>query len=275
MRSHFDVIVWRFSIDPRNCKKRREFITLLGGAAGWPLVTRAQQPALPVIGYLHPQSPEAYVEPMRAFRQGLKDEGCVEGENVAIEYRWADNQYDRLPMLAAELVRRRVVVIATPGGLLAALAAKAATITVPIVFNVGDDPVRHGLVASLARPGGNKTGVNFFAFELGEKRLELLHELVPAATRVAVLLNPASGVNTEVTLRDVETVARRFKLEIQILHADTDRDIDAASQASDENGQMPCSSRLLHSSSRDVFNWSSCRHSIEFLRRMGCAIMQR
>jgi putative ABC transport system substrate-binding protein len=208
--------------------KRREFISLLGSAAAWPLAARAQQAAMPVIGFLHPQSPEGYVEPMRAFRQGLKDVGYVEGENIAIEYRWADNQSDRLPALAADLVRRRVAVIAALGGHLSALAAKAATTTIPIVFNVGDDPVRTGLVASLARPGGNLTGVNLFSNELAAKRLELLRELVGHLARVAVLVNPASVGSTELILRDVETASRSMGLQSRILNADTPREFDAA-----------------------------------------------
>ena len=176
-----------------------------GGA--WPLAAQAQQPAMPVIGFLDPRSPDTLADHLRAFRQGLKDTGYVEGENVAIEYRWAENQLDRLPALAADLVRRRVAVIATNGGAAAAFAAKAATTTIPIVFMVGEDPVRLGLVASLARPGGNLTGVNLVISELTAKRLGLLRELVPRAARVAVLVNQANIANTETTVRDVKAAA--------------------------------------------------------------------
>ena len=208
---------------------RREFITLLGGASAWPLSVRAQQPAMPVIGFLHPQSPEAYVEPMRAFRQGLKDASYVEGDNLAVEYRWANNQMERLSALAADLVRRRVAVIAAPGGVPPALAAQAATTTIPIVFVTGSDPVVDGLVASLNRPGGNLTGVNILVVELAAKRLELLRELVPGAARVAVLVNPASsGTNARSTVRDIQGAARTLGLQIQVLNADTGREIDAA-----------------------------------------------
>jgi len=207
--------------------KRRAFISLLGGAATWPLAARAQQPALPVIGFLHPSSPEPSADRPRAFRQGLKEAGFVEGENVAIEYRWADNQTDRLPALAAELVQRRVAVIAALGGNNSALAAKAATTTVPIVFDVGEDPVRLGLVTSLARPGGNLTGINFLTVELAAKRLEILHELVPGAIRIAVLVDPVNAVTTESTLRDVEAAARAMRLQIQVLNASTSREIEA------------------------------------------------
>jgi len=209
--------------------RRREFITLLGGAAAaWPLAGRAQQPAMPVIGFLNSQSPDINADRARAFRQGLKEAGYVEGENLAIEYRWAENQIDRLPPLAAELVRRQVAVIVVTGGISSASAAKAATTTIPIVFLVSEDPVRVGLVASLARPGGNLTGINFFNAELTAKRLELLHELVPAATRVAVLVNPANATTRETTLRDVESAAHAMGLQIQVLNASTSREINAA-----------------------------------------------
>ena len=207
---------------------RREFITLLGAGGAWPLAARAQQPAMPVIGFLNPASPESLPPFLRAFRQGLKDTGYVEGENLAIEYRWAEDQFDRLPALATELVRRQVAVIAATGGISSATAAKAATTTIPIVFMVGEDPVRLGLVASLARPGGNLTGINFFNAELAAKRLELLRELVPAAARVAVLVNPANATNAETTLTDVEAAARAIGLQIQVLNASNSREIDAA-----------------------------------------------
>jgi ABC-type uncharacterized transport system substrate-binding protein len=208
--------------------KRRGFITLLfGAAAAWPLDAHAQQPAMPVIGFLDSRSPDTVGFRLRGFRQGLKDTGYVEGENVAIEYRWAENQYDRLPALAADLVRRQVAVIAT-GGAPAAFAAKAATTTIPILVLVGEDPVRLGLVTSLARPGGNLTGINLFNVELAAKRLELLRELVPRAARVAVLLNPADVTSTESTLRDVEAAARALGLQIQILNANTSSEIGAA-----------------------------------------------
>ena len=208
--------------------RRREFITLVGGSAtAWSFAARAQR-AMPVIGFLHPQSPEGYVEPMRGFRQGLKDAGYVEGENLAVEYRWANNQIERLSALAADLVRRGVAVIATGGGVLPALAAQAATKTIPIVFVVGDDPVTHGLVASLARPGGNLTGVNVLVVELTVKRLELLRDLVPGAVRIAVLLNPASEPKTRSTVTDLQEAARTLGLQIQVFNADTSREIDVA-----------------------------------------------
>jgi putative ABC transport system substrate-binding protein len=208
--------------------KRREFITLLGGAAAaWPLAARAQQSALPVIGLLDPRSPDAMADRLRAFRLGLKDVGYVEGENVTIIYRFAEDQYDRLPELAAELVRRRVTVIVA-SATSAAPAAKAATTTIPIAFIAAEDPVRLGLVTSLARPGGNLTGINFFSSELVAKRLDLLHELLPRAVRVAVLVNPADATNTASTLRDVEAAARVIGLQVEVLNASTSREINAA-----------------------------------------------
>jgi putative ABC transport system substrate-binding protein len=207
--------------------KRREFITLLGGAAAWPLAARAQQPAMPVIGFLHPTSPEAFAQNLRGFRQGLKETGYVEGENVAFEFRWADGQLDRLPELAADLVRRRVAVIVTASPP-AAFAAKEASATIPIVFGMAQDPVKLGLVASLARPGGNLTGINFLLTELAAKRLELLREMVPAAKRLAVLVNPAQATNTESTLQEVQAGAQAMGLQIRVINVGTTSEIDAA-----------------------------------------------
>jgi putative tryptophan/tyrosine transport system substrate-binding protein len=206
--------------------KRREFITLLGGAAVWPLVARAQQPAMPVIGFLDVASAAERADYMRGFVRGLAETGYIEGQNVAIEYRWAEGRYDRLPQLAADLVRSQVSVIAIPGTTAAALAAKAATATIPIVFGTGDDPVKLGLVASLNHPGGNATGVSMFGNELVAKRLQLLRDLAPAAKRVAVLVNPPDKTNNEPVLRDLETAA--IGLQILPFEAATGREIDAA-----------------------------------------------
>jgi putative ABC transport system substrate-binding protein len=209
--------------------RRREFFTLLGGAAvGWPLAPHAQQPVMPVIGFLHPSSPEAGAHYAAAFRKGLNETGYVDGQNVTVEYHWLDGQYDRLPALTADLVRRRVAVIATPGSNPATLAAKAATATIPIVFGVGEDPVKLGLVASLARPAGNATGINFFNQEVVSKRLRLLHDLVPKAVRIAVLLNPANASSAETTLREAQEAAPGIGLQIRILNATTIGEIDAA-----------------------------------------------
>jgi putative ABC transport system substrate-binding protein len=206
--------------------KRREFISLLGGAAAaWPLVARAQQ-AMPVIGFLDTRSPDTMADRMRGFRQGLRESGYIEGDNVTIAYRWAENQMDRLPELAADLVHRRVSVIAA-FATAPAFAAKAATTTIPIVFLAPGDPVRFGLVASLARPDGNLTGINLFTGELSAKRLEILREMVPGATHVAVLVNPTNP-SMETTVRDVEAAARATGLQVQVFNASTSREIDAA-----------------------------------------------
>jgi ABC-type uncharacterized transport system substrate-binding protein len=206
--------------------RRRDFITLLGAAA-WPLLARAQQPALPVVGLLHSSSSDDDVSPVAAFRRGLNETGYFEGRNVAIEYRWAEGRYDRLPALAADLVRRQVSVIAAIGNTVAALAAKAATATIPIVFVTGGDAVDVGLVTSLSRPGGNLTGVSSLNVGLVPKRLELLHELVPMATTIAVLLNPTNPV-TEQLSRDLGNAARSMGQQILVLHASSDAEIDAA-----------------------------------------------
>jgi len=207
--------------------RRREFITLLGGATAWPLAARAQQSAIPAVGFLDSRLPDAITERLRGFREGLKDTGYVEGENVAIVYRFAENQDDRLPELAADLVRRRVAVIATAGPP-STFAAQAATKTIPIVFLVGDDPVRLSLVTSLSRPGGNLTGINVFNSEVTAKRLELLRELVPKLVRLAVLVNPADATLTETQLKGVNAAAGAMGLQIQVFNANTSAEIDAA-----------------------------------------------
>ena len=208
--------------------KRREFIALLGGAAAWPLAARAQQPSMPVVGLINLGTPDAMAHYVAAFGNALSEAGYVEGQNVTVEYHWLEGQYDRLPALMADLVRRRVAIIATPGGTPAALAAKAATTTIPIVFGVAENPVKLGLVVNLARPGGNATGVNFFLGEVLAKRLGLLHDLVPKAVRIAVLVNPANAPTAEATLRDIPEAARAIGLQIQVLNATTTPEIDAA-----------------------------------------------
>jgi putative tryptophan/tyrosine transport system substrate-binding protein len=208
--------------------RRRKFIKLMGGAAvAWPVAARAQS-ALPIIGFLNVGSPDGSVNFVAAFRKGLSEAGYVEGRNVTIEYRWADSQYARLPDLAADLVRRRVTVIAAPGSIAGALAAKAATTTIPIIIATGIDPVVAGLVQTLNRPGGNVTGVNTLNVEVGPKRLELLHEVVPTATTVALLVNPTSPVIAEVLLRDAQTTASALGLRVHVLNAKTDGEMQAA-----------------------------------------------
>jgi putative tryptophan/tyrosine transport system substrate-binding protein len=213
--------------------RRREFITLLGGAAiPWPLAARAQQPGMPVIGFLSGRSPSEAAYAVAAFHQGLRKGGYVEGQNVAIEYRWAEGQYDRLPALVADLVRRQVNVIAATGATNSAFAAKAATATIPIVFSSSDDPVKLGLVASLNRPGGNATGINFFISQMEGKRVGLLHELAPTAALMGVLLNPNSAL-FEFQLKDVREAARSIGQQIHILHASSERDVHTAFRSFD------------------------------------------
>jgi len=209
--------------------RRREFISLVGGAAvAMPLAARGQQAAMPVVGFINGGSADASARFVTAFRQGLNQAGFVEGQNLGVEYHWLEGKYDQLPALMADLVRRRVALIATPASGPAARAAKAATSTIPIVFSVAQDPVQLGLVASLSRPGGNATGLNFFNREVAGKRLRLLHELVPKAVRVAVLLNPANAGSAEANLREVQEAAPAIGLQIQILKATTIGEINAA-----------------------------------------------
>jgi putative ABC transport system substrate-binding protein len=235
--------------------QRRAFITLLGGAAvAWPRGARAQQSAMPVVGFIRDGSADASARFAAAFRKGLNETGYVEGQNVTVEYHWLEGQYDRLPALVADLVRRQVAVIAAPGNV-PSLVAKAATATIPIVFGVGGDPVKLGLVASLARPGGNVTGVNFFVHEVTAKRLRLLHDLVPKAVRIAVLLNPGNAAVAETTLRDVQEAAPSIGLQIQMtLNASTIGEIDAAFAALARERPMPCSLPGTLSSSASARN---------------------
>jgi ABC-type uncharacterized transport system substrate-binding protein len=208
--------------------RRREFIRVLGGAAAWPLAARAQQPALPVVGFINHGSPEASAHLVAAFRKGLSETGHIEGQNVAIEFRWAHNDNDRLPELAADLVRRQVSVIATPVSTSASLAAKAATTTIPIVFGIGGDPVQAGLVANFNRPGGNVTGISALNWELGAKRLGLLEALLPPSARIAVLINPNTPVVVEPFIKEVQAAAAAIGTRIEIVRASTNREIDSA-----------------------------------------------
>jgi putative tryptophan/tyrosine transport system substrate-binding protein len=208
--------------------RRREFISLLGGAAAWPLGARAQQPAMPVVGYIHGGTADGNTRNTAAFRKGLSEIGYVEGQNVRVEYHWLEGHYERLSALLADLIQRRVDVIATPGATTAAVAAKAASATIPIVFGVAEDPVKLGLVASLSRPGGYATGINSFSQEITAKRLGLLHELVPKAARIAVLVNSGNASGAETTSKEVQDAARTLGLQIHVLNATTNGEIDAA-----------------------------------------------
>jgi ABC-type uncharacterized transport system substrate-binding protein len=243
--------------------RRREFITLLGrAAAAWPLAARAQQAAMPAIGYLNNGSPESDVPRLTGLRRGLNQTGYIEGRNLVIEYRWAGNQADRLPALAADLVQLRVAVIVS-AGMVSTLAAKAATTSIPIVFAVGNDPVQFGLVASLNRPGGNLTGFNLFAGELGAKALALLHELVPSATTIGFLENPNNPV-FELSTRDVLAAAPVIGLRVQILKATTDREIDTAfaSLVQARTGALVVGSDLLFNSRIEQIVALAARHAI-------------
>jgi putative tryptophan/tyrosine transport system substrate-binding protein len=244
--------------------RRRDFMTAVAGsAAAWPIVARAQQPAMPVIGFLHSASPDPYAHMVAAFRQGLKDTGYVEGGNVAIEYHWAEGDNRRLPTLAAELVRRQVAVIAAVGGNVSALAAKAATSTIPIVFNTGNDPIKSGLVASFNRPGGNVTGVSFFGVSLGQKRLELIRELVPNSTVIAMLVNPGFP-DTEIELNDVQAAARAIGQQIHVVAASSERDIDRAfgTLVDSRADALLVSSDPFFNSRRDQLVTLAARHTV-------------
>jgi ABC-type uncharacterized transport system substrate-binding protein len=242
---------------------RRAFIALLGGAAAWPLAARAQQTAMPVIGFLHPASADAIANRLRAFHRGLREAGFIEGENVAVVYRWAEGRMDRLPALVAELVQRRVALIVTPAANEVPLAAKAATKTIPIVFAVSEDPVKLGLVASLARPGGNATGVNFYNAELNAKRLELLRQLVPAAKRVAVLINP-NIISGAVAVRDLEAAAPAMGLETLVVNARSAHEIDLAFEtiARERPGALFVAGNPVFNSRRLQLSLLSARHAI-------------
>ena len=255
--------------------RRRDFVTVLTGAAAtWPLTAIAQRPpAMPVVVLVEPGSPDAAARYVAAFRKGLNETGYVESQNVTVEYHWLEGQYDRLPALMADLVHRQVAVIATPGNNVASLAAKAATATIPIVFGVAQDPVQLGLVARLAQPGGNATGINFFQQEVAAKRLRLLHDLVPKAVRVAVLVNPANASTAETTLWEVQEAAPTIGLQIQIINATTISEIDAAFATLRASAPMPSSSHQMHSSPAAAGNLPSWRHAKRFQRLIRTVIM--
>jgi putative ABC transport system substrate-binding protein len=244
--------------------RRREFITLLGGAAAaWPLAARAQQPAMPVVGFLHTGSSSAFGHLAAAFREGLKDVGYVEGQNVAVEYRWAEGQGDRLPALAADLVHRQVAVIAATGGNPSAIAARAATTTIPIVFQAGSDPIEAGLVPTLNRPAGNTTGVSIISPELTAKRLEVLHETIPTARTIAFLVNPRS-VNAEQETREVQAAARALGHQIHVLNVTHERDFDAAFIAltKEKDGALIVASDPLLTGQRGYLVALAAQHSV-------------
>jgi len=243
--------------------KRRTFITLVGGAAVWPLAARAQQPAMPVIGFLNSTSPTAWAHLVAAFRQGLSEMGFIEHRSVGIEWRWAEGRYEQLPALAADLVRRQVAVIAATGGLSPILAAKAATSDIPIVFTTGQDPVKTGLVASLNRPGGNVTGVSLFVSQMEGKRLGLLHELVPTASLIGVLLNPTNP-NAERQLNDLQVAARAVGKQLHIVHASREHDFAAAfaTLAQLRAGALLVGADPFFNSRRDDIVGLAARHAI-------------
>ncbi len=243
--------------------RRRQFIALLGGAATWPLAVRAQQPAMPVIGFLNSASPQPFENYVAGFRAGLKETRYVDGRNVAIEFRWAEGHYDRLPEMAADLVRRRVAVLVSTGGVQTALAAKAATTTVPTVFTIGVDPVRLGIVTSLSRPGGNMTGVNLLVAQMESKRLGLLRALVPKAELIAILLNPNNWVATD-QMREVQEAARDLGQQIHILPASSESEINAAFATAVQlhaAAMLVCSDPFLNSK-RDKIIALAARHAI-------------
>jgi ABC-type uncharacterized transport system substrate-binding protein len=242
---------------------RRDFITLLGGAAAWPLAARAQQSAVPVIGFMGIDTPDVYADRLGAFHQGLKETGFVEGQNVAVEYRWAQGQYDRFPELAAELVRRQVAVIAATGGEPSPQSAKAATQTIPIVFTANGDPVREGLVASLHRPGGNVTGITIFGDFTVTKRLQLLHELVPQAAAIAYLMNP-NNLNGDIEMRAAQTAARSLGKEMPVLTASNEHEIDTAfaSMAQQQAGALVVASDPFFYWRRDLLVLLAARHKV-------------
>ena len=243
--------------------KRRQFISLLGGAATWPLAARAQQPGKPVVGFLHSVSDQAIPSSALGFRRGLAETGYVEGRNVAVEYRWAEGRYDQLPTLAADLVRRHVAVIAAGGTAAPALAAKAATSTIPIVFQTGSDPVKDGLVASLNRPGGNVTGVSRMSFTLAPKRLELLHELVPKATAIAFLVNPANPVAAS-QIQEIREPARSLGLRVHVLEASSERQIEIAFETLTQQraGALLIANDTFLSGQRELFIALAARHAV-------------